>query len=175
MNKIIEVTVRELDIKKYEKEIIMEVKPSFLLEASLIATPLNGVKNEVLVYSFQDHIPVAEVMCGLNDAYNIIKKYVNVLLAARNMLLNVENISSDPKEIFISEKNELKIIYSNSYTKDEIEKVCDLIRFFSSWDDVVGAKSSMKVLLDRISGKNLSLKTCLKLIEAVQREWNHIN
>ena len=175
MEKTIEVSVREVDMKNYEKRIITEVCPEFLLKASCISTPINGVKNETIYYSYENYIPLKEYDCSLNIVFLILNKYVDCLIAARNILLNTENISSDVDKIFITEKMELRLVYGSSTVRNDIDKVCQIATHFSNRHDVVGAKSSMEMLKDKISDKNLGLKGCKKLIEVVQREWNHIN
>ena len=174
-DKMIKVNVCDIDIKEYEKEIITKRGLDFMLNASGISVPIGDSRNEIIVYSYENHIRVSAYSGGLDDIFMILNKYVWALLSARNNLLNTENISSEANMIFISEANTLKVVYSQCITRSEIEKVCHVARFFSGWSDVVGAKSSMEMLISRISNKNLSLKNCLKVIENVHREWNHIN
>lgn len=175
MNNIIEINVCDMEIKKYEKEIIVEGDLDFLLNSSFISTQEDGMKNEIIVYSYEDHISINEYCRGLSDIFLTLNKYVKALMSARNYLLNTENISVDANRIFFSGRNEMKIIYAPCDIRNEIDKVCHLARYFAGWSDVVGAKTSMEMLIDRINNKNLSLKNCLKIMENVQREWNHIN
>jgi len=174
------IAVDNNNIRPYEIEIVTELMPEFLPKATLVQK--DGRK--ALLYSHEGLTPLALYGSGTNNMtlaliFALLTGYIRCLIASRNMLLDTRLLSSDPEEgVFaIRESNSsvsVKAVWGADTLTGDGEKICRVAKSLARHERVMGAKTSMERTIELVRSENLSLSACLKAVERICREWNHI-
>jgi len=180
MENITAIALRENNIRPHEIAIVTELKPEFLPRATLVQK--EGQK--ALLYSHEGLSPLA-VYCDRADGmslaliFALLTGYIRCLIAARDMLLDTRLLSSDPEGgVFALRESKayvaVKAVWGSDTLTSDGEKICRVAQSLSARDRVMGAKTTMERTIELVRSENLSLSACLKTVERMSREWNHI-
>jgi len=180
MENIIAVAVDESIVKPHEIAVVTEHRPGFLPRATLVQK--DGYK--ALLYSSEGLSPLASYGERGGDAalaglFELLTGYIRCLIAARNMLLDTRLLSSDPEAgVFAFRESKgsvaVKAVWGADPLTEDGEKICRIAQSLSRRERVMGAKITMERTIELVRSENLSLSACLKAVESMCREWNHI-
>ena len=179
MENIIAVSV-DGNIHPYEIEVVTEAGPDFLPKATIA----QAEGQRAILYSSEGLTPLAAYGVGTGSGplgliFMLLTGYIRCLLAARDMLLDTRLISSDPERgVFAERKSEkfvaVKAVWGIDELADDNQKICRIAHALAGRERVMGAKMSMDRTIELVRSENTSLSVCLKVVENVCREWNHI-
>ena len=180
MNDVIAIAVGGNDIHPHEIAVITEARPAFLPQATLMLT--EGQK--ALLYSREGLSPLAAYGEGAGGqslalVFALLTGYIRCLLSARDMLLDTRLLSSDPMGgVFAFRESKTSVAVKAVWGADALsgdgEKICRVAGALAGRERVMGAKTSMERTIELVRSENLSLNACLKAVESICREWNHI-
>ena len=181
MDNVIAIAIGENNIHPHEIVVVTETNPIFLPRATLIQTE----EQKALLYSFEGLVPLAnygEQQTGdisLAMVFDILTGYIRCLLSARDMLLDTRLLSSDPEAgVFVCRASKtivtVKAVWGADRFPSDGEKICRVAQSLAGCDRVMGAKISMERTIELVRSENLSLSACLRTVEKICREWNHI-
>jgi len=180
MDKIIAVAVDEKYIRPHEIIVVTGQNPEFLPRATLVEKE----GDKAILYSIEGLMPLArfgEGVAGMSLAwiFAILTGYIRCLLSARNMLLDTRLLSSDPEAgVFVVRESKdafiVKAVWGADTLADDGEKICRVAESLARHERVMGAKTTMERTVELVRSENLSLFACLKAVESLCREWNHI-
>jgi len=174
------IAVDENNIRPHELAVVTELKPDFLPQATLVQA--EGQK--ALLYSFEGLSPLALYGGGIGGQslallFALLTGYIRCLISARDMLLDTRLLSSDPEGgVFAVRESKasvaVKAVWGTDTLSGDAEKICRVAEALSGRERVMGAKTSMERTIELVRSENLSLRSCLKAVESMCREWNHI-
>ena len=177
MNNLIGIAVEENNIRPHEIAVVTEVNPQFLPKATLARA--DG--RTALLYSLEGLSPLKYYGAGVDLplVFALLTGYIRCLLSARDMLLDTRLISSDTEEgVFVVRESGMSVAVKALWGADTVptegEKICRVARTLAMHERVMGAKTSMERTIELVRSENLSLSACLKAVENICREWNHI-
>ena len=180
MDNVIAIAVNENNIKPHELAVVTELKPDFLPRATLVQA--EGQK--ALLYSYEGLSPLSiygdsNGGMPLTLLFGMLTGYIKCLLRARDMLLDTRLLSSDPETgVFAMKESNTSVIVKAVWGADTVagegEKICRVAQALAGRERVMGAKISMERTIELVRSENLSLNSCLKAVESINREWNHI-
>ena len=180
MDNVIAVAVKDNNIRPHEIAVVTEMRPEFLPSATFVQA--EGQK--ALLYSQEGLSPLAfygkgtEVL-SLAEIFALLTGYIGCLLASRNILLDTRLLSSDPERgVFTYRESKSNVLVkavwgADTFTND-VDKICRIARSLAGHERVMGAKTTMELTIKLVRSENLSLSSCLKAVESMCREWNHI-
>jgi len=180
MENVVAIAVGENNIRPHELAVVTERRPDFLPQATLV----QAEGKAALLYSYEGLSPLAfygESTGGMSLAllFGLLTGYIKCLLQARDMLLDTRLLSSDPRAgVFALRESRTAVIVKAVWGADTVagdgEKICRIAQTLAGNERVMGAKISMERTIELVRSENLSLCSCLKAVESISREWNHI-
>jgi len=180
MDNVVAIGIGENNIRPYELAAVTERQPFFLPRATLV----QAEEQRALLYSLEGLTPLARYGArgdGMSLALlgNILTGYIRCLIAARDMLLDTGLLSSDPVGgVFVIRETgasvTVKAVWGADTLTGEGEKICRVAEALAGHERVMGAKTIMERTIEIVRSENLSLNACLKAVESMSREWNHI-
>ena len=142
------------------------------------------IAQKALLYSYEGLSPLASYGEGtggmsLTLLFGLLTGYIKCLIQARDMLLDTRLLSSDPRAgVFVLRESKTSMIVKAVWGADtvagDVEKICRIAQALAGHERVMGAKISMERTIEVVRSENLSLSSCLKAVESISREWNHI-
>lgn len=180
MENLVAVAVEKNNICPHEIVVVTEVQPDFLPRATLA----QAEGQMAILYSCEGLTPIGRCddRAGgltLDAIFICLAGYIRCLLAARDMLLDTRLLSSDPETgVFVFRdpggSEIVKAVWGADTIADNRGKICRVARSLAEHERVIGAGISMERTMEIVRSENLSLNACLKAVECVHREWNHI-
>jgi len=180
MDNVIAIGIGENNIRPHELAVVTERPPHFLPRATLV----QAEGQRALLYSLEGLTPLAHYGKrgdGMSFALlvSMLTGYIRCLIAARDMLLDVRLLSSDPMGgVFVIRESgaslAVKAVWGADTLAGESEKICRVAEALAGHERVMGAKTTMERTIEIVRSENLSLNSCLKTVESMSREWNHI-
>jgi len=180
MDDVIAIAIGENNIRPHELAVVTEVNPGFLPHATLA----QAEGRKALLYSLEGLSPLAHYGEGTGSMslaliLALLTGYIRCLLAARDMLLDTRLLSSDPNGgVFVIRESGAAVTVKAVWGADKLtgdgEKICRVAESLAAHERVMGAKTTMERTVELVRSENLSLFSCLKAVESMCREWNHI-
>ena len=180
MENIIAIAVSENNIRPHEIAVVTELKPEFLPRATLV----HKEGQKAILYASEGLSSLAMFGGGsgvmsLAEIFELLTGYIRCLISARDMLLDTRLLSSDPESgVFVRVETgtsvSVKAVWGADTLTEDVDKICRVAASLARRERVMGAKMSMERTIETVRSENLSLSSCLKAVERLCREWNHI-